>query len=139
VSEHGAKPVPVPTPETEPYWEGCRKGELRVQQCRACSRLQLPPRRYCAGCLSDDLAWQAACGRGVVRSYTVVGLPGSLAFAADLPYVVALVELDEGPTLLSGIRGCEPDAVQIGLPVEVEFEERSEGFCIPYFHPRPGA
>lgn len=135
MSELGAKPIPVPTPETEPFWEGCRKEELRLQRCRACNQLQLPPRRYCASCLSDELDWQRASGRGQVRSYTVVSLPASPAFAADLPYVVALVRLEEGPTLLSGIRRCDPSSIEIGMAVEVEFEARGDDMRVPYFHP----
>ena len=70
-----------------------------------------------------------------MRSWTVVTLPNSLAFLADVPYVMALVALAEGPTMLSGIRGCPPGDVYIGMSVEVEFEERSEQIRLPYFHP----
>ncbi len=136
MSERFPKPAPVATPETEPYWEGCRKGELRLQRCAACERIQFPPRRYCAGCLSDDLAWERASGRGQVRSYTIVRVPMSPAFADEVPYAVALVELEEGPSLLSGIRGCDLEDLRIGLPVEVEFEARGDSARIPYFHPR---
>ena len=135
MSERLPKPVPVATPETAPFWEGCLAGELRLQRCVACTRTQFPPRRYCAGCLSDELSWERASGLGRIRSYTVVRVPTSPAFADEVPYVVALVELEEGPTLLSGIRGCDPDEVQIGLAVEVEFERRGEGVRLPYFHP----
>ena len=138
MAELPARPVPVPTPETEPFWEGCRRGELRLQRCDACGQVQFPPRRYCSGCLSDGLTWERASGRGNVRSWTVVTLPNSPAFLADVPYVVALIELAEGPTLLSGIRGCSPGDVHIGMSVEVEFEERSDKICVPYFHPTAG-
>jgi uncharacterized OB-fold protein len=135
VTQQFEKPAPVTTPETEPFWEGCRRGELQLQSCRACKGVQFPPRRYCASCLSDDLVWDRASGRGTVRSYTIVSLPSSPAFADELPYVIALVDLQEGPTMLSGIRGCEVEAVHIGMSVEVEFEQRGERFRIPYFHP----
>jgi hypothetical protein len=130
-----AKPIPVPTPETQPFWEGCRAGELRLQRCRACDHVQFPPRRYCSGCLSDDIAWERASGRGLVRSWTLVTLPNSAAFVADLPFVMALIGLEEGPTIMSGIKGCEPGDVHIGMLVEVEFETRSEEIHLPYFHP----
>ena len=138
MAELPARPVPVPTPETEPFWEGCRRGELRLQRCDACGQVQFPPRRYCSGCLSDGLTWERASGRGSVRSWTVVTLPNSPAFLADVPYVMALIELAEGPTLLSGIRGCSPGDVHIGMSVEVEFEERSDEIRLPYFHPTAG-
>lgn len=130
-----AKPVPKPTPETAPFWVGCREGELRLQRCRDCDRIQFPPRRFCAGCLSDHIDWERASGRGSVRTYTVVTMPASAAFVEDLPYVVALVELAEGPTLVAGIKGCAPEDLRIGLPVEVEFEARSDEIHVPYFHP----
>ena len=135
MTELPRKPVPVPTPETEPHWEGCRQGELRLQHCRACGHVQFPPRRYCSSCLSDDIAWERASGRGTVRSWTVVRQPASPAFRAEVPYVMALVTLAEGPTMLSGLRGCGIENVTIGMPVEIEFEERSEEIRVPYFHP----
>lgn len=130
-----SKPIPCPTPETEVYWEGCRQGELRLQRCGSCAQVQFPPRRFCSICLADDPAWEPASGRGRIVSFTTVRHPASPAFADDLPYVVALIELEEGPTLMAGIRGCEPDDVAIGMPVEVEFEERSAEIHVPYFHP----
>jgi len=137
MAPESAKPVPKPTPETEGFWEGCRQGELRVQRCPDCNHVQFPPRRYCSGCLSDRTAFERASGLGVVRSWTIVSIPVSPAFAADVPFAMALIGLDEGPTLLAGIRGCAPDAVHIGMRVEVEFEERSEEIHVPYFHPAP--
>jgi len=128
------KPVPVPTPETEPFWEGCRVGELRLQRCRDCEHVQFPPRRYCSGCLSEDLAWDAASGRGRVRSWTVVERGAHPAFAEEAPLVMALIELDEGPTMLSGIKGCDGVPPAIGSTVEVEFEPRSAEIHVPYFH-----
>ncbi len=139
MTEQPRKPVPVPTPETEPYWEGCLQGELRLQRCRACDHVQFPPRRYCSGCLSDDIAWEHASGHGTVRSWTVVRQSMAPGFRAEVPYVMALVALAEGPTMLSGLRGCAIEDVRIGMPVEVEFEERSEEIHVPDFHPLPSS
>ena len=86
--ERATKPLPAITPETEPYWEGCHRGELRLQHCGGCGRVQFPPRRYCVGCLGDDIEWKAASGRGSVRSWTVVTAPSSPAFRQDVPYVM---------------------------------------------------
>ncbi len=129
-----SKPLPKPTPETRPFWEGCAAGELRLQRCSACNRVQFPPRRFCSGCFADGLAWERASGRGSVLTYTVV-TQATPAFAAEVPFVMALIRLDEGPTMLSGVRGCEPSDVFIGMPVEVEFERRSDEIQLPYFHP----
>lgn len=130
-----AKPVPTPTPETDAYWEGCRAGELRLQRCAECAAVQFPPRRHCGACLSERLGWEVASGRGRVVSWTVVRHPVSAAFAADVPYVVALVVLDEGPTMMAGLRGCAVDAVHIDMRVEIEFEARSDTIHIPHVRP----
>jgi len=132
--EIAGKPVPRPTEETRDYWEGCRRGELRLQRCSECRRVQFPPRRFCSSCLCARLESFAALGRGVIRSYSVVRHPLSPAFAGDVPYLVALIQLAEGPTMMAGLRGCTPDTVAVGMAVEVEFEARSETH-VPYFHP----
>ena len=135
MSEAPAKPAPTPTGETRGYWDGCRAGELRLQRCARCAHVQFPPRRFCGGCLGDDLRWERASGRGVVRSWSVVRFPLSAAFAADAPYVVALIRLEEGPTLMAGLR-CAPGEASIGAAVEVEFERRTEEIHVPYFRLR---
>jgi uncharacterized OB-fold protein len=129
------KPIPVPTAVTAPYWEGCRQGVLRLQRCTACQALQLPPQRHCRRCLGDALEWLPAAGTGRIVSWTVVRHPVSAAFAADVPYVVAIVALDEGPTMMAGIRDCAPDALHVGMRVEVLFEARSDAIAVPYFRP----
>lgn len=129
------KPLPVPTAVTTPYWEGCRRGVLLLQRCTACRAVQLPPQRHCRSCLGDALEWQPAAGTGRITSWTVVRHPVSAAFAADVPYVVAIVALDEGPTMMSGVRDCALDALHVGLRVEVFFESRAETIALPWFRP----
>jgi uncharacterized OB-fold protein len=131
-------PRPYADWETRTYWEGCGRGELLLQRCRACRTVQHRPRALCASCLSDDIEHFAASGRGTVHTFTVTHqnqLPG---FREACPYVLAYVELEEGPRLLSNVVGCEPDAVTIGMPVRVEFAapaEAAEGFAVPRFRP----
>ncbi len=129
------KPVPVPTLETRPYWEGCQRHELRIQRCAACGQHQFFPRIYCSKCFSDRVEWVTASGRAKVLSFTIVRRPVSAAFAGEIPYVVALVTLDEGPTMMTNIVGCAPDQVEIGMPVEVTFEDWTEEISIPKFRP----
>lgn len=129
------KPLPVPTAVTAPWWEGCRRGVLLLQRCAACGAVQLPPQRHCRSCLGDVLEWQPAAGTGRITSWTVVRHPVSAAFAADVPFGVAIVALDEGPTMMAGIRDCALDALHVGLRVEVLFESRSETIALPYFRP----
>ena len=134
-----ARPLPTPTDETRGYWEGCRLGELRLQRCTGCSRIQFPPRRFCSGCLSAGLEWFRASGRGTVWSHSVVRYPISPAFSAEVPYVVALIRLEEGPSMMAGVRECSLEEVRIGMAVEVAFEPVSDEIHLPYFHPaRPG-
>jgi uncharacterized protein len=130
-----AKPLPTPTPETRPYWEGCRKHELRIQRCAACGHFQFFPRIYCTRCFGDSVQWLRASGRATVITFTIVRRPVSPAFAGDVPYVVALVALEEGPMMMTNIIGCTPEQVAIGMPVVVTFEDRTEELSIPKFRP----
>ncbi len=121
--------------ETRPYWEGCARGELVLQRCRDCGAVQHRPRALCVSCLSSAIEHFAASGRGTVHSYTVVYQNQIPPFSACTPYVVAEVELEEGPRLLANLAGCEPRAVAIGMPVRAEFVATGE-FAVPRFRPR---
>jgi uncharacterized OB-fold protein len=129
------KPVPKPNPETTPFWEGCAVGELRLQHCLDCNHIQYPARRLCSGCFSQAVEWRAASGRGSVRSWSTVVAPGAPGFAEEVPFLSVLVQLAEGPTMLSVLRQCAPTAVEFDMPVEVIFEQRSEDIHVPYFKP----
>jgi uncharacterized protein len=111
--------------------DGCRLGELRLQRCSRCRSFQFYPRIMCAACLGQTLDWVPASGLGRVRSFTVVRRAISPAYEA--PYVVALVELDEGPTLMSHVVDCAPEAVRVGAPVRAAFEAWSETVSLPVF------
>ena len=129
------KPLPAPTLETRPYWDGCKRHELRIQRCAACGHYQFYPRIYCAQCFSDRVEWVTASGRATVLTFTVVRRPVSPAFAQDVPYVVALVTLEEGPSMMTNIIGCAPEQVAIGMRVAVTFEDWNEEISIAKFRP----
>jgi len=129
------KPFPVPSLETRPYWEGCKAHELRIQRCAACGQHQFYPRLYCAQCFSDRVEWVKASGRGKVATFTIVRRPVSPAFADDVPYVVALVTLEEGPTMRTNIIGIDVEKIEIGMPVMVTFDDWSEEIAIAKFKP----
>ena len=135
MTEAPLKHFPRPTPETEVYWEGCRRHELLLQRCTQCSEFQFYPRIICTNCSSDDLEWVKGSGRGRVLTFAIVRRAVSEAYAADVPYVVALIQLDEGPTMMSNVVQCDPETVKIGSPVEVIFEDWSEEISIPQFRP----
>lgn len=126
------KPLPPITPETRPFWDGCRAGELRYQSCRGCGAPQFYPRTLCARCGGTDLAWRTSRGEGTVYAVTVVHRPPSAAFRADAPYALALVDLDEGFRMMAQVGGTEPDRVAIGDRVRVAFERRGD-VAIPRF------
>ena len=129
------KPLPPINPASQPFWDACAKGRLLLQRCGDCGHLQLYPRLLCAACGSRNLEWAQASGRGTVQTFTIIRRAVSAAFEPDAPYVVALVELEEGPTLMSNIIGCDPASVAIGQPVRVTFEARGEGIAVPQFEP----
>ena len=123
-------PSPRPDALTAPFWDACRRGELEVSACQACGHLFLPPGPCCPRCWSTQLEACPVSGRGRVFSFVVYRRTYHPALPA--PYVVGLVERDEGPRLISNIVGCEPEEVSIDMPVRVRFDEVGE-FTLPRF------
>lgn len=126
-------PLPVPGPDDAPYWEALERGVLVLQRCAACGTARHPPRPRCGRCASGEHRWEAASGRGTVHSFTVVRYPANHELADAVPYVVALVELDEGPRLISNVVEMEPDRVAIDQRVRVRFDEVAPGTVLPRF------
>lgn len=135
MSGASGKFLPISTPETAFWWENCRAERLLIQHCGDCGSHQFYPRSYCTSCSGDSLEWVEAAGLGTVSTFTICRVPVAEAYAADLPYVVALVRLQEGPTLMSNITDCDPESVRTGMPVEVVFESRTEEITLPQFRP----
>lgn len=127
--------VPGITELTAPYWDAAREGRLVVQECRTCGKAWHPPLPRCPHCHCADLGWRPVSGNGTVYTYTVVRHPTHFAFADKIPYVLALVELAEGPRLVTALQGIEPGEVQAGQPVHVVFREVADGVTLPYFEP----
>jgi uncharacterized OB-fold protein len=118
----------MPTFETQTYWDAIDQQRLLVKACRACGQAHYTPRDHCPHCFSADTHWLPASGRAVVYSWSV-------ANRADPPYVVAYVQLAEGPMMLTNIVGCEPADVCIGQSVQVTFQPDAQGRTRPYFQP----
>ncbi len=127
------RPLPLPDEVSAPFWEGCKRRELRIQRCAPCGALRYTPRVMCPRCQSLDSEWVRASGRGTIHSYVVCHPPVLPAFAERVPYAVVLVELAEDPTLrmVGNLLGCAPEHVSIGAPVEVEFEDVSDDIALP--------
>jgi uncharacterized protein len=131
-----AGPIPLPTPETRPYWDAARRHELVLPRCRPCDAAFFYPRAACPRCLSGDIEWTRMSGRGTLHTFTVVQR-GQKNFPLGTPYVIAIVELDEGPRMMTNLIGVTPDPAQIriGMPVEVVFEDVSDTIALPRFRP----
>jgi len=130
-----SKPKPRPAPESLPYWEAAKEHRLALPRCDDCEQFWFPPSRTCPHCLSMNFAFKTVSGRGKVFSFVTFHRVYRPAFAEDVPYVVALVELDEGPRLLTNILGVSPDDVRCEMPVEVVFDDYDVDVSIPKFKP----
>jgi uncharacterized OB-fold protein len=126
------KPVPRVTEETKPYWEGCRRHQLLIQRCKGCGKFQFYPRALCSHCLSDSLEWVEARGTGTIYSFSNVYRPPSKEFK-ELPYIVAIIELDEGVRMMSNVVNVQPGEVWVGMRVKVVFEDIHEDLSLPKF------
>jgi len=127
--------IPRPTAGhfSQPYWDGCARGELLFQRCSDCNGITHTPALICAHCASRNLTWEKSAGTGAVYSWTAVWRPQTPDFT--VPYVAVIVDMDEGWQILSNIIGCEHDAVEIGQRVAVEFHPITDGVMLPYFRP----
>jgi uncharacterized OB-fold protein len=132
--EEWAKPLPQLDNVNEDYWKAAREGRLLIQECPACGHRQWYPRALCASCAAEP-EWLETAGRGTVHTYTVIRQQGIPAFKVELPYVVCMVELEEGPLIFGSMPGIDPDTVSIGLPVEVYFKAASDDTGVPYWRP----
>jgi uncharacterized OB-fold protein len=126
-------PAPVANADSLPYWNAARERKLVIRQCKDCKQLHFMPRHLCPACWSDQLEWIEAKGTGRVHSYTIMRRAPLAAFAALGPYVVALIELDEGPRMVANVLGDDALAVKIGDRVQVTFEDRGDGALLPQF------
>ena len=127
------KPLPVIDHDSAPYWEAAREGRLDIPLCGDCGRHHFYPRAICPHCHSDNLKFDTVSGRGEVHTFTIARRPAGPAFADDVPYVVALIELEEGPRMMSRIQTDDPESVQIGASVEVTFVKATDEITFPYF------
>lgn len=133
-------PLPAVTDDTRPFWDACRRRTLVVQRCTGCATLRHPPAPVCWRCRSFAHQWVAVSGQGTVFTHTVVHRAFLPALEGHVPYAVVLVGLDDAPgvRILSNLVEAPPEAVRIGLPVEVVFEDVAPDVTVPRFRPRRG-
>jgi len=129
------KPIPKLRGEERVYFDEAKRGRLVFQQCGDCAARLFYPRVVCPECMSESLEYVASSGKGVVYSFTTLHVPGSPAFADDVPYTVVLVTLEEGVRVCADLIDCDPEHVTVDMPVEVVFEDVTEDFTRPRFRP----
>jgi len=129
------KPLPEPDEASLPFFDGARRGELMIQHCLACGAYLAPGSFVCSECLGDALEWTPASGRATLFSFAIMHQRYHPAFAAEVPYNIAVVELEEGPRLNTNIIGVPNEALRVGMPLTVTFEPASEAVTLPKFRP----
>ena len=129
--------LPIPTPETQHFWDGTKEGELRIQRCGDCANVYFPPRHFCPSCGCKNVKIFNATGKATLHSYVISHLP---APGFEPPYAIAIAKLDEGPKMMCNIVDCDqtPEALIIDMPLEVSFEKINEDITLPQFKPVKG-
>lgn len=129
----------LPTPTlyewNRPFFAAGTEGKLKLQRCLRCKSLIYYPRLVCPSCLSPDYEWETLCGRGTVFSFAIVWRPNHPVFADQVPITLAIVELSEGPQMVTTLVDCPPDRVEIGMDVTVVFDVIADGIALPRFVP----
>ncbi len=130
-----AKPLPHLDEENRPWWEALKRHELYLQRCRDCAVIRYYPRTLCPECLSPRTEWMRSSGRAKVYTFTATWQSQAAGFREALPYLLAYVELEEGPRMLTNIVDCRPEQVRIGMPVEVVYEDVTPEVTLAKFRP----
>jgi uncharacterized OB-fold protein len=133
MSNEPSRPLPLPSPESAPWWEGLRQGRLLLQTCKSCGLVRHPPRWLCDACLDSAVEWRPASGHGRVHSWTVIHHAFHPSFVVDLPYVLIIADLAEGVRLQAPLRGAGADQLTLGRAVRVVFESPADGWVLPAF------
>ena len=127
--------LPTPDGDSQVFWEAAREGRLLIKRCRACGRPHYYPRPFCPHCWSEEVKWEQASGRATLYTYSVVYENDLPPFSGRVPYVAAIVDLEEGPRAMTNVVGCPPEDVRIGMAVRVRFEPVSDEAALPLFEP----
>lgn len=135
-----ATPRPVPQPDdiSAPFFDGAARGQLMLQHCSACGRWCFPVRERCPHCLAAGLAWRPGSGRATLYTFAIMHQVMHPGFAAEVPYNVCQVDLEEGVRMVANVVGLPNGALRIGMDLEAVFEPAGDGVCIPRFRPAGG-
>ena len=127
--------LPLPDLETQPFWDAAREGRFSIKQCKACAKFHFYPRPFCPHCWSDDVAWVDAVGRATLYTWSVVHRNDLPPFPERVPYVAAVVDLVEGPRMMTNVVECDFDALEVGMALEAVFHPTSDDVTIVQFRP----
>lgn len=127
--------LPTPDPETKPFWDAAREEKLLIKRCGDCGEAYFYPRPFCPRCWSEDVRWEEASGRATLYTYSVVYQNDLPPFPERVPYVAAVVDLEEGPRMMSNIVDCDVSELRVGMPLEVTFRKETDEITLPVFRP----
>ena len=127
--------LPTPDADSQPFWDAAKEGRFLLARCGACGRAHHYPRPFCPSCWSEDVSWEQASGRATLYTHSTVYMNDLAPFRDRLPYVAALVELEEGPRVMTTIVDCAPEDLRMGMPLRVAFRELDENITAPVFRP----
>ena len=127
--------LPTPDDTTRPFWDGASRGQLLIKRCRACNRAHFYPRPFCPHCWSEEVEWEEASGRASLYTWSVVHVNDLPPFAERVPYIAAIVDLDEGPRMMTNVVDCPAHSLQAGMALQVVFRQQADGVTVPVFRP----
>lgn len=127
------KPLPILDSDTRKFWEGCQRHELLIQRCEQCLGYRYPPRPICPHCFSMNTKWEEVSGKGEVYTFSVARMPLSPEWEPDIPYTIGVIQLDEGVRMVSNIIDCAPEDIEIGMKVEVAYDDITDKITLPKF------
>jgi uncharacterized OB-fold protein len=134
-SEPPRSDLPTIDDDTRPFWQAARERRFLIARCRACGEAHHYPRPFCPRCWSDDVVWEDASGRATLYTYSTVFMNDLPPFKERLPYVAAMVDLDEGPRVMTNVIDCDPTDLSIGMELQIDFREITEEISVPVFRP----
>jgi uncharacterized OB-fold protein len=127
--------LPTPDDTTRSFWTGAEQGQLLIKRCRNCERAYFYPRPFCPHCWSEEVEWEVASGRARLYTWSVVYVNDLPPFADQVPYIAAIVDLDEGPRMMTNVVDCPVHNLKAGMPLQVAFRHQAEGVTVPVFRP----
>lgn len=132
------KPLPKPTKWSQPFWDGAKAGKLLLKKCKECGHIDHPPYLFCTSCSSEESEWIEVSGKASLYAYAINTYGVPFPYVEDLPYVLAMVDLPEGPRMISNVVECDPKDLKNGMAMEVVFEVASPEITLPKWRPAKG-